>query len=79
MSRPQRPEQSVRPIKVYFKDLLNMGLVKSRYDLHMKIKAGRLRAPHKEGESMQATAWWYYDDLLADAAAERRELESAQK
>lgn len=56
-------------IKVRFSDLKAYGLVSSRYDLHMKIKAGRLPPPHKDGEAAQASAWWYATEI--DEAIER--------
>jgi D-Tyr-tRNAtyr deacylase len=61
-------------LKVRFNDLLNAGIVGSRFDLHHKIRKGALRPPFKDGNSQQASAWWYRDDVLADLAKERAAL-----
>lgn len=59
-------------IKVYHEDLKRLGIVRSRYDQHQKIKAGKLPPPNKDGGSMQAPAWWWWSDI-----AERLERERA--
>lgn len=59
------------PIKVYHRDLLRLGIVRSRYHQHQLIKTGRLRAPNKDANSMQAPAWWWWEDIAADLARER--------
>lgn len=56
-------------IKVRFDDLKAAGLVSTRKDLHLKIKSGRLPPPHKDGDSAQASAWWYATEI--DEAVER--------
>lgn len=61
-------------IKVHFEDLKAFGLVKSRYDLHMKIKDGRLPRPHKDGEAAQSAAWWYAAEIDEAVENERRNL-----
>ncbi len=64
------------PIKVYHKDLKARGIVKSRYDQHMKIKAGKLRPPNKDGNTMQAGAWWWGTDIAEDLEREKNSTDT---
>jgi hypothetical protein len=61
------------PVKVRFSDLKRLGLVRNRFDLHQKIKQGKLPPPHKDGQSMQSSAWWWGADIVADLERERAE------
>lgn len=67
-----------RFIKVYYRDLKNAGHVTSRYDQFQKIKKGILPAPHKDGETMQARAWWWAWEIDEAIERERRALEAAE-
>jgi len=62
-------------VKVTFADLKAAGVVRHRNALHLKIKAGILPAPHKNGEHWQSPAWWYADEIDAALLRERQELE----
>lgn len=64
-------------VKVYYNDLKAAGVVKSRWDLQEKIKAGRLPPPHKDGDSKQATAWWYATEI-DDAVTDEQKLIAAE-
>jgi hypothetical protein len=57
-------------VKVTHRDLLKLGIVTSRFDQHVKIKAGKLRAPHKGGDTMQAAAWWWWHEVCDDLERE---------
>lgn len=74
MSR-RYPVVDVPLVKVTHVDLKRMGVVRSRFDQHEKIKAGKLRPPHKDGDSMQAAAWWWWDEVREDLEREREDLE----
>ncbi|MDX0572117.1 hypothetical protein GOD64_10890 [Sinorhizobium medicae] len=67
------------PVKVTYRDLLRLGIVRHRPDLHFKIKAGKIRPPYKSGPRQQSGAWWYWADILEDIERERAELEQQQK
>ena len=60
-------------VKVTFKDLQRMGVVRDRLDLHNKIQAGKLRRPCKDGPTMQSAAWWWWDDIVEDLERERNQ------
>ncbi|MDW9503034.1 hypothetical protein GOB10_18450 [Sinorhizobium meliloti] len=62
-----------RKVKVLHEDLLAAGVVRSRYDQFQKIKKGILPPPHKDGDTMQSTAWWWAEEI--DAAIEREKAE----
>ena len=38
------------------------------------IKRGTIRPPHKDGDSRQARAWWYWDEIMQDFENERQRL-----
>jgi hypothetical protein len=59
------------PVKVYHEDLKARGIVRSRYDQHEKIKAGKLRPPNKDGNNQQSSAWWWWVDIIEDLERER--------
>ena len=63
-------------IKVTHKDLKERGVVRSRYDQHQKIKTGKLRPPNKDGDTMQASAWWWWDHVCEDLESERNAAEA---
>lgn len=62
-------------VKVTFADLKAKGVVRHRNDLHLKIKAGRLPKPHKDGDNMRSPAWWYADEIDEALLRERQALE----
>lgn len=67
--------QRLPPIKVFHEDLVALGIVRSRTHQFDLIRAGRLRPPHKDGHHAQSRAWWFYSDILEDAAREKARLE----
>ena len=60
------------PLKLTYADLKKMGLVGSRPHLLDLIKRGTIRPPHKDGDSRQARAWWYWDEIMEDFENERQ-------
>ncbi|AFL52873.1 hypothetical protein [Sinorhizobium fredii] len=55
-----------------------MGIVGSRFDLHTKIKKGRLPPPHKDGDDWRSAAWWWADEIDEALAREREMLDAAE-
>ncbi|MEY9163118.1 hypothetical protein ABIE78_001237 [Sinorhizobium fredii] len=65
-------------VKVRYADLLRLGIVGSRFDLHTKIKKGRLPPPHKDGDDWRSAAWWWADEIDEALAREREMLDAAE-
>ena len=66
------------PHKLRYDDLVRMGIVRSRAGLRRMIERGTLRPPHKDGKTLQAAIWWFYDDVMEDLARERQQLNAAR-
>ncbi|RVJ00931.1 hypothetical protein [Sinorhizobium medicae] len=64
------PRIADQKIKVRYADLLRLGIVGSRFDLMTKIKQGRIRKPHKDGDDWRSPAWWWAHEIDEDLAAE---------